>query len=73
VVVVDLVMPEMDGATLCRALRARAGASVHLIALTGADPRDPRAAALRDACDVSMDKPFDLATLLAHVQSAVQD
>jgi CheY-like chemotaxis protein len=39
VVLVDLVMPQMDGATLCRALRARAGRSVAIIALSAA-PRD---------------------------------
>ena len=69
VVLVDLVMPEMDGATLCRALRARAGGAVQVIAVSAADPGDDRGRALLEASDAWVGKPFDLADLLDRVRS----
>jgi DNA-binding NarL/FixJ family response regulator len=63
-VLVDLLMPRLDGATFCRVLRANpAGARARVVGVSGADPRGERARALREHCVAWLAKPFDAGEL----------
>jgi CheY-like chemotaxis protein/HPt (histidine-containing phosphotransfer) domain-containing protein len=69
VVLMDMQMPVMDGATACRAIRARererGAATTPIIALTGADS-DEEIQAFREAgCTGSLRKPISRRALLA--------
>jgi DNA-binding NarL/FixJ family response regulator len=64
-VLVDLLMPGMDGATFCRLLRAHPRtAETRVVAVSAADPLTARAAALRTQCVAWMGKPFQIHQLL---------
>lgn len=64
VVVVDLGMPVMDGFEVARRLRARFGASVRLIALTGYGQPHDRSATAAAGFDAHLVKPVEPSTLL---------
>jgi DNA-binding NarL/FixJ family response regulator len=69
-VLADLLMPGMDGATFCRLLRGHpATADTPVVAISGADPRGARAAALRGLCADWVGKPFEIPALLSTVRS----
>jgi DNA-binding NarL/FixJ family response regulator len=64
-VLADLLMPGMDGATFCRLLRAHPrSADARVVALSAADPRTDRAVALRAQCVAWVGKPFEVGELL---------
>jgi two-component system nitrate/nitrite response regulator NarL len=66
VVLADLLMPGMDGATFCRLLRAHpATALTPVIAISGADPTSERARLLRAQCLAWFGKPFEVDSLVA--------
>jgi two-component system response regulator RpaA len=71
-VVLDLALPSMDGLTVCRKLRAREALThtpvLVVSALTG---RSTVRAALEAGADAFLDKPFDLADLIAKVQALI--
>src|SRR5690349_11420528 len=68
-VLADLLMPGMDGATFCRILRAHpATALTPIVAVSAADPASPRARALRELCAGWLAKPFDVDELVAVVR-----
>jgi CheY-like chemotaxis protein len=63
-IVLDLSMPEMDGYTLARAIRALPGyASVPIVALSGFGSDADRTKSREAGFDRHMLKPFDLADL----------
>jgi DNA-binding NarL/FixJ family response regulator len=67
-ILADLLMPGMDGATFCRLLRAHPRtADTAVIAMSAADPHSERAAALRAQCVAWVSKPFHLVELLGTV------
>jgi DNA-binding NarL/FixJ family response regulator len=69
-VLADLLMPGMDGATFCRLLREHpATAATPVVAISGADPRAPRASALRRQCADWVGKPFEIPELLRAVRA----
>jgi CheY-like chemotaxis protein len=69
VVVLDLTMPVMDGAELCRRLRADPQtARVPIIVLTGWDAREGERGVEALGCDSYLVKPCGPETLLAEIR-----
>jgi DNA-binding response OmpR family regulator len=68
VILLDLLLPEMDGLTVCRELRAR-GAKIPILMLTARDGVDDRVAGLDAGADDYLVKPFALKELLARLRA----
>ncbi len=67
-VVSDIVMPEMDGFTLCRKIKQETASSVPVILLTSlSDPEDVMKG-LECGADNFITKPYDAGYLLAHIK-----
>jgi PAS domain S-box-containing protein len=67
----DLSMPEMDGYTLLRSIRALPadeGGNTPALAITGHAGPNEAARALRDGFAAHLEKPVDVATVVAHVR-----
>lgn len=71
VVVLDVLMPFMDGLTTCRTLRGR-GDRTPILLLTARDAVADRVAGLDAGADDYLVKPFDLDELLARVRALVR-
>lgn len=71
VVVLDIVLPGLDGVGVCRALRAR-GAKVPVLMLTALDAVDDRVAGLDAGADDYLGKPFAASELLARVRALLR-
>jgi two-component system copper resistance phosphate regulon response regulator CusR len=70
-IVLDLMLPEMDGLTLLRELRAR-GNSTPVLILTARDSVADRVTGLDAGADDYLVKPFALAELLARVRALLR-
>jgi DNA-binding response OmpR family regulator len=68
VVVLDLMLPGLDGLTLLRRLRAQ-GCSTHVLILTARDTVQDRVHGLDLGADDYLVKPFAMAELLARVRA----
>lgn len=69
--IIDWMMPEMDGLELCRRVRARPNSSyVYVIFLTGRTDRKDRLMALDGGVDDFLPKPLDSGELLARLKAA---
>lgn len=62
-ILLDIGMPGMDGYDTCRHLRARLGAAVHIIALTGLGQQRDKDRALVAGFDAHLTKPVEPGTL----------
>jgi DNA-binding response OmpR family regulator len=71
VAVIDWMMPEMDGAEVCRRIRA-SGKLVHVIMLTARDRKEDAVEALDCGADDYLVKPFDRGELLARVRAGMR-
>jgi two-component system response regulator MprA len=71
VVLLDLLMPGMDGLELCRTLRA-AGIRTPVLMLTARDAVSDRVAGLDAGADDYLVKPFALEELLARVRALLR-
>ena len=71
VIILDLMLPEMDGLTLLRQLRA-GGLSTPVLILTARDGTENIIAGLNSGSDDYLTKPFDMAELLARVQALLR-
>lgn len=71
VVILDLMLPQVDGLTVLRRMRAAANPA-HVLVLTARDAVDDRVAALDLGADDYLVKPFALAELLARVRALVR-
>ncbi len=71
VAIVDWMMPEMDGAEVCRRVRA-SGKPVHVIMLTARDRKEDAVEALDAGADDYLVKPFDSGELLARVRAGMR-
>jgi two-component system KDP operon response regulator KdpE len=69
-VILDLVMPEMDGWTTCR--RIREVSNVPIIILTTQDRSQDIIRGLDEGADEYVTKPFDVAVLLARVRAVLR-
>jgi DNA-binding response OmpR family regulator len=68
VIVLDLLLPGVDGLTVCRELRAR-GARTPILMLTARDGVDDRVAGLDAGADDYLVKPFALKELMARLRA----
>ncbi|HID99692.1 MAG TPA: response regulator [Thiotrichaceae bacterium] len=70
VILLDVMMPEMDGFEVCRSLRSDpALARVPVIMLTALDDRDSRIQGIEAGADDFISKPFDSFELRARLQT----
>ncbi len=67
-IVLDIMLPELDGLAVCRRLRA-AGVCTPILMLTARDGVDDRVAGLDAGADDYLVKPFALAELLARLRA----
>jgi len=73
VVLLDVMMPGMDGFAVCRRLRADPElAPVPVVMVTALDDRDSRLEGLRAGADDFLAKPFDSLELLARLRTIAQ-
>jgi class 3 adenylate cyclase/CheY-like chemotaxis protein len=73
VVLLDVVMPGMDGFDVCRALRADAHTSMlPVVLITALDPSRERVKGLEAGADDFLGKPIEPAELLARVRSLLR-
>jgi two-component system response regulator MprA len=71
VVVLDVLMPDMDGLEVCRRLRER-GDRTPILMLTARDAVDDRIAGLDAGADDYLVKPFDVEELKARVRALLR-
>jgi DNA-binding response OmpR family regulator len=69
-VILDVKMPEVDGLTVCREIRA--DSSVPIIMLTGMEDESDAAAALEMGADDYIRKPFGTNELMARVRAILR-
>jgi DNA-binding response OmpR family regulator len=67
-IVLDIMLPEMDGITVCRTLRSR-GNQAAILMLTARDAVDDRVTGLDAGADDYLVKPFELKELLARLRA----
>ena len=67
-VILDVLMPMLDGLDTCRALRDR-GSAAPVLVLTARDSVDDRVAGLDSGADDYLTKPFDFKELLARLRA----
>lgn len=70
-VILDLMLPVVDGFAVCRRLRA-SGATVPVLMLTARDAVQDRIAGLDSGADDYLAKPFDFHELLARVRALLR-
>ena len=71
-ILLDLMLPRLDGMTLCQKLRQEFQNSVPIIMLTARDPVDDRVQGLALGADDYLIKPFSLRELDARIQALVR-
>lgn len=72
-ILLDVMMPEMDGFEVCRHLRSRPLiAEVPIILITALDDRESRLRGIEAGADDFLSKPFDFNELRARVRSIVR-
>jgi len=67
-IILDILLPELDGLSVCRELRRR-GARMPILMLTARDSVDDRVAGLDAGADDYLVKPFALKELLARLRA----
>lgn len=67
-IIMDVMLPELDGITICRSLRS-AGNQAALLMLTARDSVEDRVAGLDAGADDYLVKPFALSELLARLRA----
>jgi DNA-binding response OmpR family regulator len=67
-IVLDIMLPEMDGISVCRILRSR-GNEAAILMLTARDAVDDRVTGLDAGADDYLVKPFELKELLARLRA----
>jgi DNA-binding response OmpR family regulator len=71
VIVLDLMLPGLDGLTLLKRLR-KAGSATHVLILTAKDTLDDRVTGLNLGADDYLVKPFAFEELLARVRALIR-
>jgi two-component system copper resistance phosphate regulon response regulator CusR len=70
-VILDVMIPVMDGFAVCRAIRA-AGSAVPILMLTARDAVEARIQGLDSGADDYLVKPFDFGELLARLRALIR-
>jgi two-component system KDP operon response regulator KdpE len=70
VIILDLGLPDVDGLTVCR--RIRAWSDVPIVVLSANDAEDRKVAALNEGADDYVTKPFGMAELEARIRTAIR-
>lgn len=72
-VLLDVIMPELDGLAVCRALKSQPETRlIPVVLLTGLDAREDRLAGIEAGADEFLSKPFDQTELIARVRSLLR-
>jgi len=71
-IVLDVMLPGLDGLTLCRQLREQYRSSTPIIMMTARDELSDKLAGFENGADDYLVKPFDLPELVARVDSVVR-
>ncbi len=71
-IVLDLMLPGLDGLQVCQRLRNEARSSVPILMLTARDALDDRLQGLRAGADDYLIKPFALAELVARIEAILR-
>ena len=69
-VLLDLMMPVMDGWAVCKAIRAES--SVPVIMLTAKSETDDKVAGLKVGADDYITKPFEMKEVLARIEAVLR-
>lgn len=69
IILLDLILPGIDGVTLCRRLRTEVGRATPILMLTARDTLDDKVAGLEAGADDYLVKPFAMRELLARIQA----
>lgn len=69
VILLDLILPGIDGITLCRHLRNKVGKDTPILMLTARDTLDDKVAGLEAGADDYLVKPFALREVVARIQA----
>jgi class 3 adenylate cyclase len=73
IVLLDVIMPQMSGYEVCRALRAdKATALLPIVMVTALDPLEERVKGIEAGADDFLSKPINQAELLARVKSLLR-
>ena len=72
VIVLDLMLPGIDGVTLCRKLRQEARRNTPLLMLTARDTLDDKLTGLEAGADDYLVKPFEIRELEARVRTLLR-
>ncbi len=73
IVLLDVVMPQMSGYEVCRALRAQRGTELlPVVMVTALDPLEERVKGIEAGADDFLSKPINQAELLARVKSLLR-
>ena len=70
-IILDLMLPGLDGLTLCRDLRGR-GVSTPVLMLTARDQTVDKVVGLRIGADDYLAKPFEMIELLARIEALLR-
>jgi two-component system, OmpR family, copper resistance phosphate regulon response regulator CusR len=70
-IILDVMLPALDGLEVCRHLRAN-GSSVPILMLTARDSIESRIAGLDSGADDYLTKPFDFGELLARLRAVIR-
>lgn len=70
-VVVDILLPDIDGYEVCRRLRRARGKDMPIILLTARDQASNKVVGLESGADDYILKPFVFDELLAHIRAAL--
>ena len=74
VIVLDLVMPGMDGFEVCRRIRENPDTSrIKILAVTGYDDKENRDQIMKAGADDYLAKPVDGPTLIHHVEDLLKN
>ena len=72
VIVLDVMLPGLDGLALCKQIREQHGAQTPVIMMTARDELNDKLAGFESGADDYLVKPFDLPELVARIASLVR-
>jgi DNA-binding response OmpR family regulator len=72
VIILDVMLPGLDGVTLCRALRAEGASRAPILMLTARDAESDKVVGLESGADDYVAKPFGIRELLARIEALLR-